>query len=81
MAHAAQSQIKLDHDGETRRESPTDAVRGQNQGDPRAEFGGWVWLCHGSMDVISGRRPAGPAPLNMRVPPYKFTSNHAIKIG
>lgn len=54
---------------------------GQNQGDPRGQYGGWFCPCHGSVYDTSGRRRAGPAPLNLEVPPYKFTSDTAIKIG
>jgi ubiquinol-cytochrome c reductase iron-sulfur subunit len=54
---------------------------GQNQGDPRGEYGGWFCPCHGSVYDTSGRRRDGPAPLNLEVPPYDFTSDTAIKIG
>ncbi len=54
---------------------------GQKATDPRGEFGGWFCPCHGSQYDTSGRIRKGPAPLNLAVPPYEFTSATAIKIG
>lgn len=54
---------------------------GQKPGDPRGEFGGWFCPCHGSMYDTSGRIRKGPAPLNLEVPPYTFTSDTTIRIG
>jgi ubiquinol-cytochrome c reductase iron-sulfur subunit len=54
---------------------------GQKPGDDRGEYGGWFCPCHGSVYDTSGRRRDGPAPLNLAVPPYKFTSDTAITIG
>ena len=54
---------------------------GRKQGDPRGDYGDWFCPRHDSMYDTSGRRRAGPAPLNLEVPPYKSTSNTAIKIG
>ncbi len=49
--------------------------------DPRGEFGGWFCPCHGSQYDTSGRIRKGPAPLNLAVPPYKFTSAKLVHIG
>jgi ubiquinol-cytochrome c reductase iron-sulfur subunit len=54
---------------------------GQKQGDDRGQFGGWFCPCHGSTYDTSARIRLGPAPLNLIVPPYEFTSDTAIKIG
>ena len=54
---------------------------GQKPGDDRGPFGGWFCPCHGSIYDTSGRIRQGPAPLNLFVPPYDFTSATAIKIG
>ena len=45
------------------------------------EFGGWFCPCHGSHYDTSGRIRKGPAPENLLVPPYSYTSATAIKIG
>jgi ubiquinol-cytochrome c reductase iron-sulfur subunit len=44
-------------------------------------FHGWQCPCHGSVFDTSGRIRQGPAPTNLPVPPYKFTSDTAIRIG
>ena len=54
---------------------------GQNSGDPRGDYDGWFCPCHGSMYDSSGRIRRGPAPRNLAVPPYQFTSDTQIKIG
>lgn len=50
-----------------------------NQGD--YADGGWFCPCHGSHYDQSGRIRSGPAPLNLEVPPYEFTSDTSILIG
>lgn len=50
---------------------------GPGQGD----FDGWFCPCHGSQYDSAGRIRKGPAPRNLVIPPYKFTSNTAITIG
>lgn len=55
--------------------------RGQRASDPKGEFGGWFCPCHGSHFDSSGRIRKGPAPTNMRIPPYTFTDNTSIRIG
>jgi len=45
------------------------------------DFNGWFCPCHGSHYDISGRIRKGPAPLNLEVPPYKFTGDSKILIG
>ena len=54
---------------------------GQKPTDPRGEYGGWFCPCHGSQYDTSGRIRQGPAPRNLEVPTYQFTSDTAIKIG
>jgi len=44
-------------------------------------FGGWLCPCHGSLYDTAGRVRKGPAPENLIVPPYKFTTDTAILIG
>lgn len=45
------------------------------------DYNGWFCPCHGSHYDISGRIRKGPAPLNLEVPPYKFTEEAKILIG
>lgn len=45
------------------------------------DFNGWFCPCHGSHYDVSGRIRKGPAPLNLEVPPYKFTEDTKILIG
>ena len=54
---------------------------GQSSGDPYGDWGGWFCPCHGSHYDTSGRIRKGPAPKNLVVPPYKFTSEKIIQIG
>lgn len=54
---------------------------GQKPADPKGEFGGWFCPCHGSHYDTSGRIRKGPAPLNLEVPAYEFTSDTTIRIG
>src|ERR1700742_3568051 len=54
---------------------------GINEGDNRGKFGGYFCPCHGSQYDTAGRIRLGPAPKNLAVPPYKFTSPTAILVG
>ena len=54
---------------------------GQKPTDPRGEFGGWFCPCHGSQYDTSGRIRKGPAPRNLLVPKYAFTSATTVRIG
>ncbi len=54
---------------------------GNKPSDPRGEWGGWFCPCHGSQYDVSGRVRHGPAPENLFLPPYAFTSDSKIKIG
>ena len=55
--------------------------KGQGLNDARGDYGGWFCPCHGSHYDTAGRIRKGPAPRNLEVPPYAFTSNTKIKIG
>ncbi len=54
---------------------------GQKSTDPRGDYGGWFCPCHGSQYDTSGRIRQGPAPRNLEVPKYEFTSDTSVKIG
>jgi ubiquinol-cytochrome c reductase iron-sulfur subunit len=45
------------------------------------DFGGWFCPCHGSHYDTAGRIRKGPAPENLAIPKYTFTSDTTIKIG
>lgn len=45
------------------------------------DYGGWLCHCHGSQYDTSGRIRKGPAPQNLLVPKYAFTSPTKLKIG
>ena len=54
---------------------------GNKPTDLRGDWGGYFCPCHGSQYDTSGRVRHGPAPLNLAVPPYNFTSDTAVRIG
>jgi ubiquinol-cytochrome c reductase iron-sulfur subunit len=54
---------------------------GNKPSDPRGDFGGWFCPCHGSQYDTSGRVRHGPAPSNLPVPLYAFTTDTKIKLG
>ena len=54
---------------------------GNKPSDPRGDWGGWFCPCHGSQYDTSGRVRHGPAPLNLALPPYAFTTDSKITIG
>ena len=54
---------------------------GINEGDNRGKFGGYFCPCHGSQYDTAARIRQGPAPKNLQVPPYKFTSPTAVLVG
>jgi len=56
---------------------PLGAAEGENKG----EFGGYFCPCHGSHYDVAGRTRKGPAPLNLLVPEYEFTSDSVIRVG
>ena len=45
------------------------------------DFGGWFCPCHGSHYDTAGRIRKGPAPENLPVPTYAFTSENVVVIG
>jgi len=54
---------------------------GQNSGDKKGDYGGWFCPCHGSHYDTSGRIRKGPAPKNLEVPDYRFTTDTRIIVG
>jgi ubiquinol-cytochrome c reductase iron-sulfur subunit len=47
----------------------------------RGEYGGYFCPCHGSQYDTAARIRKGPAPRNLDVPDYEFTSDTTIKVG
>ena len=54
---------------------------GAGEGEVKGEFGGYFCPCHGSHYDTAGRIRKGPAPTNLEVPEYAFTTDTVIKIG
>lgn len=54
---------------------------GAGEGENRGDFGGYFCPCHGSHYDTAGRIRKGPAPKNLHVPEYAFTSDTAILVG
>jgi ubiquinol-cytochrome c reductase iron-sulfur subunit len=54
---------------------------GAAEGEPRGEFGGYFCPCHGSQYDTAARIRKGPAPRNLEVPAYEFTSDTVVKVG
>lgn len=54
---------------------------GAGEGENRGEFGGYFCPCHGSSYDTAARIRKGPAPKNLEVPKYSFTSDTAILVG
>jgi ubiquinol-cytochrome c reductase iron-sulfur subunit len=54
---------------------------GQKPTDAKGDYGGWFCPCHGSHYDTSARIRKGPAPSNLLVPDYAFTSDTNIRIG
>jgi ubiquinol-cytochrome c reductase iron-sulfur subunit len=54
---------------------------GISEGENRGPYGGYFCPCHGSMYDTAARIRQGPAPKNLTVPDYKFTSPTTVTIG
>ena len=54
---------------------------GAAEGEIKGEFGGYFCPCHGSHYDTAGRIMKGPAPTNLEVPEYEFTSETVIQVG
>ena len=55
--------------------------QGAAEGEVKGEFGGYFCPCHGSHYDTAARIRKGPAPTNLEVPEYAFTSDTVVKIG
>jgi ubiquinol-cytochrome c reductase iron-sulfur subunit len=54
---------------------------GISEGENKGPYGGYFCPCHGSMYDTAARIRQGPAPKNLAVPEYKFTSPTIVQIG
>ncbi|QWC56872.1 ubiquinol-cytochrome c reductase iron-sulfur subunit [Erythrobacter sp. 3-20A1M] len=54
---------------------------GAGEGENRGEFGGYFCPCHGSSYDTAARIRKGPAPKNLEVPDYEFTSDTTVTVG
>ena len=54
---------------------------GAAEGEPRGDYGGYFCPCHGSSYDTAARIRKGPAPKNLMVPDYTFTSDTVIRVG
>ena len=54
---------------------------GAGEGEVKGEFGGYFCPCHGSSYDTAARIRKGPAPTNLQVPEYAFTTDTVVKIG
>jgi len=54
---------------------------GIGEGETKGPYGGYFCPCHGSMYDTAARIRQGPAPKNLMVPDYKFTSPTTVQIG
>jgi ubiquinol-cytochrome c reductase iron-sulfur subunit len=50
-------------------------------GENRGEYGGYFCPCHGSHYDTAARIRKGPAPTNLVIPEYEFTSDTVVTIG
>lgn len=54
---------------------------GAAEGEVKGEYGGYFCPCHGSHYDTAARIRKGPAPINLVVPEYEFTSDSVIRVG
>ncbi|HEX2803180.1 MAG TPA: ubiquinol-cytochrome c reductase iron-sulfur subunit [Sphingomicrobium sp.] len=54
---------------------------GIGEGENKGPFGGYFCPCHGSAYDTAARIRSGPAPSNLFVPDYEFTSPTTVRIG
>ena len=54
---------------------------GASEGEVKGEFGGYFCPCHGSVYDTAARIRKGPAPKNLMVPEFKFTSDTTVTVG
>jgi ubiquinol-cytochrome c reductase iron-sulfur subunit len=56
-------------------------LSGNNPGDPRGPYDGWLCPCDGSVYDPLGRVRSGPAEKNLAIPPFTFLNATQIQFG
>lgn len=54
---------------------------GAGEGENKGPYGGYFCPCHGSAYDTAARIRTGPAPKNLFVPDYEFTTDTVVRIG
>ena len=54
---------------------------GAGEGEDKGDYDGYFCPCHGSHYDVAGRIRKGPAPKNLEVPEFAFTSESTIRVG
>ena len=54
---------------------------GTGEGENKGPYGGWFCPCHGSQYDTAARIRQGPAPRNLTVPDYQFTTPTTVLVG
>lgn len=54
---------------------------GAGEGENKGPYGGYFCPCHGSAYDTAARIRSGPAPTNLEVPEYTFTSETTVQVG
>jgi ubiquinol-cytochrome c reductase iron-sulfur subunit len=54
---------------------------GAAEGEAKGDYGGYFCPCHGSHYDTAARIRFGPAPKNLEVPPFVFTSDTVVTVG
>ncbi len=54
---------------------------GAGEGENKGPYNGYFCPCHGSAYDTAGRIRSGPAPQNLHVPEYTFTSDTVVTVG
>ena len=61
--------------------APAPVPLGAAEGENKGEYGGYFCPCHGSHYDTAGRIRKGPAPTNLLVPDYEFSTDTTILVG
>ena len=54
---------------------------GAGEGEDKGDYDGYFCPCHGSHYDVAGRIRKGPAPRNLEVPEFTFTTESTVRVG